>query len=382
MERKTKDGLWGVLMVQTPALAVIYYGILLKNIRKIWQGLKKEQLTLKAMLLLTTIGLVSALISVNPGKSLPSVLVWPLFLFIFALGRWGITDPKAFIKGLVYGAGILSLVVLGAKFFKLDIWWGKIPILTNFKYSHSRGNVLGMADNGLAAMIEVGVLGGLSLFLITNKKRERLLFLGIALITVLAIFNTYSRGSMVGITGASLILFVLANKYWKKYWRSLLAFFLIIALTISLWPGLRNRIVSIFDVKDNSSNRARFTIWKVSLRMFRNHWLIGQGPGLYGSLYESYLKEGEQSHIYRSPHSFYLYVLTGWGILGFLIFFSWLFYELFYPLFKDYNIWRVIPLVMALSFFIHVIFEDLFIFHVPLLIGLVGRDDLKSSSES
>lgn len=373
-----RDGLWGALIVQTPAIAVIYYGYLLRQIKIIWQGLKKEKITLYAMILLTGIGFISALSSPDFGKSLPNILVWPLFLGVFALGRWGIKNPKAFIKGLVYGAGFLSLVILIAKFFHLNIWLGNIPILTNFKYISSRGNVLGMADNGLAAMIEVGVLGGLSLFLITDKedKKKGVLYLAIALVTILAIFNTFSRGSIVGISGATVVLLILANKYWRGYWRPLLALFLVLLLIVAVWPGVQNRIKSIFDIKEDRSNTGRFSIWTVSLRMFKEHWLIGAGPGLYGSLYSSYVVEGDSVTACRSPHSFYLYVLTGWGLLGFVVFFGWLFYELILPIINDYNIWRIIPMVMALSFFIHVVFNDLFIFHVPLLIGLVGRDDL------
>src|SRR5690606_3271728 len=88
-----------------------------------------------------------------------------------AFGRWGLTRPKEYLSGLVVGSGALGLLVIIAKLAKLELWVGTFPILGDFAQAGGRGIVLGMASNGLAALLEAGAVGGLGLAMLGKERR-------------------------------------------------------------------------------------------------------------------------------------------------------------------------------------------------------------------
>ncbi|NLK07960.1 MAG: O-antigen ligase family protein [Firmicutes bacterium] len=370
MNLKNRDTRWGFISPLSPALGLVYYLLLLTKFKEIWHGIKTNKATRAALLGLTIAGVLSALLSTNKVEGLLNMPIPIVFIFIYALARWGIQKPQEFLRALVLGCGVLGLIVVISSQLRLNIWWGSIPILARFT---GRGNVLGMADNGLAAMMEAGVAGGIGLFL--YETRYRWLYLLASVVSLLAIFATYSRGSMVAVLAAALLIFALDIKLVKRHWKLIVALGLLVVVVISQSPGLARRVSSITSAHDRS-NIGRLQIYEVTWQMIKEHPLLGIGPGQYGNVYETYRPEGYLKA--RSPHNLYLFVLAGWGLVGFMLFFGWMANAVIYPLIKDNSPYRRIAFVMMISFWVHVLFNDIYIAHVPLIMGCIAHPKLGS----
>lgn len=375
MNLRDRDTRWGFVLPFTPALGLVYYGILLTKCKEIANGIRAHSATRVAIWGLAITGLISALLAPDKAAAFINMPIPIVFILVCALGRWGITRPRDFLRAVVLGCGTLGLIVIISHQLRLNIWWGSIPILANFR---GRGNVLGMADNGLAAMLEAGVAGGIGFFL--YETRYRWLYLLASITSLLAIFTTYSRGSMVGTLVAVLLVFVMDKRLIKKHWKLIVAMGLLVMLIVHQYPGLAKRISSIVNLSTNSSNTGRLEIYEVTWNMIREHPIFGVGPGQYGAIYETYRPEGYFKA--RSPHNMYLFVMAGWGLVGFALFFGWMASLVIYPLFVDNTPYRRVAFAMMASFWVHVLFNDLYIAHVPLIMGCIAHPDLGSSPSS
>ena len=365
-----RDTRWGLLIPFSPALALVYYGALITKFKAIIQGIRSDRVTYGALISLLISGTISAILAQDPGYALLNMPIPLLFIMIYALGRWGIVNARDFLKAVTLGCGLLGLVVVISRLMRLDIWYGSIPILARF--NRGRGNVLGMADNGLAAMLEAGVTGGLGFFL--YQSRHRWLYLAASFTSLLGIFTTYSRGSMVGTLAAVIILIAMNSPAVRKHWKAIIGICGVTLVCIFKWPGLSARILSIANLSTNSSNIGRLQIWQVSWSMLKDNFLFGIGPGHYCRAYAAYRPDNFIKAM--SPHSMYFFVLTGWGLVGFTLFFGWMAISLIKPLLQDNTPYRRIAFAMMVSFWIHVLFNDLFIAHVPLIMGCVAHPDL------
>lgn len=372
MNIRDRDTRWGLLIPFSPALALVYYGALLTKFKRVIRGIRSDRITYGALIGLLISGTISALLAPNQGQALLNMIIPLIFILIYALGRWGIGNPRDFLKAVTLGCGLLGLVVITSHLLRLNVWYGSIPILARF--NRGRGNVLGMADNGLAAMLEAGVAGGLGFFL--YQSRHRWLYLAASLSSLLGIFITLSRGSIVGTLGAIVVLTVMNSRMVQKHWRIIVPVCLIVLICISQSPKLSARILSIANLTTNSSNVGRLQVWEVSWNMLTDHVLFGIGPGHYGQTYAAYRPDGYLKA--RSPHSLYFFILTGWGLVGFLLFFGWMAVSVVSPLVQDNAAYRRIAFAMMISFWIHVLFNDLYIAHVPLIMGCIAHPDLAS----
>ncbi len=108
--------------------------------------------------------------------------------------------------------------------------------------------------------------------------------------------------------------------------------------------------------------------------MLKDHLLFGIGPGHFGSAYEAYRPECYIKA--KSPHSLYWFLLTGWGLVGFLLFYGWMAVSVIRPILQDNSPYRRIAFAMMISFWVHVLFNDLYIAHVPLIMGCIAHPDL------
>ena len=131
-----------------------------------------------------------------------------------------------------------------------------------------------------------------------------------------AVFITMSRGAMVGVAAgivAGGLLF------------SPLALFPLAVAGIGgvmASPRLRDRVLSIVDITGDSSNVRRLRIWEGTWRMLKDHFWLGVGPGNFSRVYPLYSAPGYET--FRTPHSTYLNLMTGWGVPGGLLFFGWI----------------------------------------------------------
>jgi O-antigen ligase len=135
-----------------------------------------------------------------------------------------------------------------------------------------------------------------------------------------------------------------------------------------------NRVKSIFSL-ENRSNYVRIKIWQGILSMIKDHFWFGTGPGNFSEVMYNYeiLAEIEPT----TPHSNYLNIITGWGIIGGFLFFGWIVYIMIKNWLEGMNYIQKIILAILLAFWVHVIFNDLISAYAAVLLGCLDNPVLK-----
>ena len=182
----------------------------------------------------------------------------------------------------------------------------------------------------------------LSLFLIESKKRNKILYIAVLLITYTAIIICHTRAIWIALF-FSLILFIyLLSRYKitiilrdnKRWLIILLSLFLLITLTYSTDNPLNRssitaaeRAVSTFDMR-GSSLRARLLIWNSTIDMIKDKPLFGSGLGTFPLHYLNYQADFLQNNPdylqflgkAAEAHNEYLQIWAEMGIIGLLSF--------------------------------------------------------------
>lgn len=193
------------------------------------------------------------------------------------------------------------------------------------------------------------VIGGIFYFL--NKKHFKMFGCSIisSLAIIYAILQTGCRGAYLSMLLIFLCVFLITAKFFYKTYKRI--YTSIIGGAISLFVmmmmfvnSLRLRFLSIFAMRNDSSNSFRFNVYHSSLEMFRDNWLLGIGVGNknFREIYGLYMKTGFDA---LSAYNIYLEIAVESGIfalvafLGFLIALS---YKAIKTIVKDTDIEKVI----------------------------------------
>ena len=106
-----------------------------------------------------------------------------------------------------------------------------------------------------------------------GKWLSRLLAALVSSVLGLALIMTFSRGAWLGAIAIAIVL--VASLQPKLFWLLPPA---LLVLPLIVPEAIWNRLLSAGNLND-SSIKLRFYIWGSSLRMFRDNWLTGIGPG-------------------------------------------------------------------------------------------------------
>lgn len=112
-------------------------------------------------------------------------------------------------------------------------------------------------------------------FLIKNKGKSKILYALIFILIIVGIILTKSRASILGIIIATTILLVFHLKI-KRYLKYLLVLGLFASFTAFV----------IFIASNMQSLMARFYIWKGSIGIIKDHWLIGSGLETFKTVFQ------------------------------------------------------------------------------------------------
>ena len=173
------------------------------------------------------------------------------------------------------------------------------------------------------------VLG--SVFYFLNKKQVKTTILSavFSLITVYAILKTGCRGaylSMMLIFGCAFLLS--AKFFWNTYKKIYLSIiggaFTLFVMAMTFVGALRHRFMSIFAMRNDSSNSFRFNVYHSSLEMFKDNWVLGIGVGNknFREIYGLYMKTGFDA---LSAYNIYLETAVESGIFALIAFLGFLF---------------------------------------------------------
>jgi O-antigen ligase len=170
-----------------------------------------------------------------------------------------------------------------------------------------------------------------------SRKRGRFVLLSLIGVFLVAEALTYSRGGFLAMLLSlvlSLLFVIHSHRVRLIIWVSLLLLALGIAMPASYWDRMGSILPSMRGGTDTVGQRYEF--WEISLKMIRDHPLLGVGAGNYTVLFARYsgiisLRRGA-----AVAHNSFLGVTAEQGIPGGLLFLS-LFVAGFWTLRRSYQ---------------------------------------------
>lgn len=175
----------------------------------------------------------------------------------------------------------------------------------------------------------IPALYGLSAYFLADRK-YKLSIVGVvlALLSTLTLFLTGCRGSYIGMMVIFCSMFAVSAKYlWKNYKTICLSVVGgVVAFATSailLVSSLRARVLSIFAMRQDSSNSFRFNVYHSSVEMFKDNWLLGIGVGNqnFREIYGLYMKTGFDA---LSAYNIFLEIAVESGIFALIAFVGFL----------------------------------------------------------
>ncbi|UZQ55009.1 IctB family putative bicarbonate transporter [Trichothermofontia sichuanensis B231] len=186
--------------------------------------------------------------------------------------------------------------------------------------------------NLLAAYLVPAVAFSIAAIGVWQRWTLKLLALTMTIVNITCLLLTFSRGGWIGmvvVLGVLTLLFA----YWRSwslplFWRTwaipiaLAVMVSVILAAVVIVDPLRDRVVSMFQGRQDSSNNFRINVWLAVIEMIRDHPLLGIGPGndAFKKVYPLY---AQARFAALSAYSIFLEVLVETGVLG-LVGFLWL----------------------------------------------------------
>lgn len=275
-------------------------------------------------------------------------------VFSYSIRFLNFSEEKG-LKILLYGISISSLGVilqslLGVNDYREFLQIDKLHLKIIRPWYTFLGHPL-----TAGAFTSVGFF--LSVFLYILKRENRYLLIG--LITLNGTILTFDRSYWVGVVTTSLISGLLYANVKKVPLKRTLLFgipvVLLFTATITV-PQIRERIISITDVKTNGSNRYRLAMWKGGLEFYRKaplkEKLFGTTKFNYKERVGKFIEREEIAfklppHIFSHLHNNYITVLVWYGAVGLAIFLPFFLYFLY----KNYFLFRTTGSEIYLAFF-------------------------------
>ena len=249
-----------------------------------------------------------------------------------------------------------SRIYTGLLFFIFSIFsligiYGYITnnlVFSMFQYESDRGIIftaMNRAHNATGSVYAMVCIILLSFFL-KEKKKIKILYLFIFIISLVGLLITKSRGSYIGfIVGAVLVLWLFFRS-WRKFAITIGAFS-VLAIPALYFSGIYRRIPDFFDLASGTSE-IRLRLWEKAWYLFSQSPVFGVGFARYNDIgYEdirllgipqiiSIFIEPKFDHSAAHAHSSYLQFLSETGIIGLGL--LMLFWILFYlKMLKAYN---------------------------------------------
>ncbi len=165
-------------------------------------------------------------------------------------------------------------------------------------------------------------------FLADKKYKFSVIGLLLALFSTLTLFLTGCRGSYMGMMVIMLGIFGVSAKYlWQNYKHIYLsvvgAVVTFITLALISVASLRARVLSIFAMRQDSSNSFRFNVYQSSIEMFKDNYLLGIGVGNqnFREIYGLYMKTGFDA---LSAYNIFLEIGVESGVFALIAFVGFL----------------------------------------------------------
>ncbi len=150
--------------------------------------------------------------------------------------------------------------------------------------------------------------------LVSYGIKQKTLFSIIAVLQIINLALTYSRGCYLSIAFAALVIVWCCDKRLLSF-----GIFAVPAIPHVLPKNIITRILSVGSYLKDTSTLYRFSIWKGALRVIKNHWFMGTGIGTvaFSLFYQNYMLAGA---IAQHSHNTYMQIAIELSALGLIIF--------------------------------------------------------------
>lgn len=265
---------------------------------------------LAALAAYAAVGLVSAAFSSAPGPSLRDAVkdlhrIWALGLFTAALAL----EPDAPLRKAL-GASFAAAALYG---IGQTVFGGRPHGLLVRAHAFVHPVVFG-------EQMAFAVLGGSCVLLRPTEKATRTaaaLFTALAATALLLNMTRMSLFAACAGFAATALLEPRARRWALPVIGALAA----VALAWEFLPNNERTLSSLFASYDPANpQHARWALWDTALRMFRDHPLLGVGPGGYGRHFDRYFAHAlDGQHGWSSAHNLYLHQAAERGLAGALV---------------------------------------------------------------
>lgn len=227
--------------------------------------------------------------------------------------------------------GLVGFMQNFAKVEEISTWQDVSKLNPEEVMTRVYGTLKPYNPNLLGGYFVAGIpaLFGLSAyFAVIKKYKTAIMSLLMALVSVVALFLTGCRGAYIGCMVIFAGMFLVSAKYlWKDYKNLYLTFvagcFALFSSAVLLVSSLRARVLSIFAMRQDSSNSFRFNVYQSSLQMFKDNWLLGIGVGNknFREIYGLYMRTGFDA---LSAYNIFLETAVESGIFALIAFVGFL----------------------------------------------------------
>lgn len=282
-------------------------------------------------------------------------LVWLIVSTIFS--TVGLISIKYFLaKGWYVGAFVLAplLFIRNKRNLKISaIIFVASTILTviiillrhavnSFTFASINDAVLPFFRNHViyAAMLICSVPLIISLYRFSQSKRTRFFLIIILIILLVAIYFSYSRGAWIALLIGGLTYILIKKKF--LFVAFIIATFALV--TSFLWlknndrylrfahdykttifhKDFREHLIATYKLKDVSTAE-RFYRWIAGVRMIKDNWLTGYGPGTFYYNYKPYAIPAYKTWVSKNEdrstvHNYFLLIAIEQGLPGIIFF--------------------------------------------------------------
>ncbi|MBK0384107.1 O-antigen ligase family protein [Pedobacter sp. SD-b] len=323
----------GINLPDEPLMIVLMFLFIIKMIEEpsLFKPILKQPLTLLVTLNLGWI-LITSVTSTLPMVSFKFLFarLWTVTFGYF----WGVLifkNPKNIKKFiLAFGLG-LCVVVIYSTYNHYGFGFSQKKAMLVMKPLMDDHTVYSAVCSMVLAFC-------VTMLFLKNLFYEKLLFFGIALLSLTGVILSYSRAAALSLVFVLIFSFLLKLKI--RFKTLSICFLVIISVGLVFSNEIYQRIrlnhvasgknligdiKSISNVNNDESNVERLNRWESGFRMFKEKPFLGFGPGTYQFQYSGYQKSNQMTSISTThgdmgnAHSEYFGPLIESGVIGFLI---------------------------------------------------------------
>jgi putative inorganic carbon (HCO3(-)) transporter len=295
-----------------------------------------EGLTPIHLVVMTYWGVMVLATALSPvrGAAIAGLIKLTLNILLFPLMARVLRQPRlrtTLITVYLLTALVVSVFGLRQWFFGADALATWVDPTSNLAGTTRVYSFLGNPNLLAGYLIPAVMLSGSAIFAWPRWTPKLLAMLSL-LVNMACLVLTFSRGGWLGFVAAGFTLLVLLVQFWSlrfnTFWRQWAMPVLLggsaafLFVSIAALDPLRDRFMSIFAGRSDSSNNFRINVWMAVIDMIKARPILGIGPGndAFNQVYPLFQRP---RYTALSAYSIFLEIAVEAGLIG-LACFVWL----------------------------------------------------------